>query len=587
VLAAAALCAGLMVTFDPGRELTDAIFPAALALPLLLALRLVGERGWIPLWLEGAVTGLVIAGLIFFALDWREWGEAQRVVRYLQLSAAAHLLLAVGPFARPGAENAFWHFNRILLYRVLGAAVHAGALFLGLSAAILAVDRLFGVTFPDPTYFNLFGVLAFVFTTWYIVAGLPRNLDQLEHADDDPRALRLFAQFVLVPLCAVYLLILTAYLARVLLTQAWPSGWIGWLISCMAVAGILSVLLTRPFGQTAEGRWIVLWERIFWLAMLPATGMLLAAVGKRIQQYGVTEPRYFVIALGLWLSAMAVSYGIARVRSLKLIPASLALVALLTAAGPWGADSVAKRSQFQRLTSLLERNSMLEEGRAVAATAPVSPDDATEIVSTLAFLLERDAQRRLSPLLDSLEIEAEVAPRPRSRAWEARRQAVLVAAALEVREVPPPQTVLVQVSLDPASGIPVAGFDRVFAVSERSSLTLGGETLAMSFDREAGEFRLLGDDGNSRYTFSLTSIVDRVARAPEAGTDLDPNRTGGLTLTEEEMTFDAGEGPIQLRLVVQRAMVNPGPVGPGDPEDPPRTIQVQSAILLVRGGNGS
>jgi hypothetical protein len=50
--------------------------------------------------------------------------------------------------------------------------------------------------------------------------------------------LKVFAQYLLVPIVIRHLVILTAYLVKVLITWDWPSGWIGWLVSGVAAVGI-------------------------------------------------------------------------------------------------------------------------------------------------------------------------------------------------------------------------------------------------------------------------------------------------------------------------------------------------------------
>src|SRR5262249_46851893 len=159
----------------------------------------------------------------------------------------------------------------------------------------------------------------------------------------------------LVPLVSVYLVILTVYLGKVLITRDWPSGWIGWLVSGVGTAGILTLLLVHPVAQDPAEKWVAAFARSFWLAVLPAIVMLWLAIWQRVRQYGITEPRYFLVVLSLWLAGLAVYYSITRSRQIRTIPASLGAVALLTFAGPWGAYSVSVGSQVGRLRALLER----------------------------------------------------------------------------------------------------------------------------------------------------------------------------------------------------------------------------------------
>ena len=79
---------------------------------------------------------------------------------------------------------------------------------------------------------------------------------RLEGEPAYPRGLRVFTRFVLLPIVALYLLILLVYFAKVLVTWAWPSGWIGWLVSAVAVAGISSLVLVHPLATRPGDRWV-------------------------------------------------------------------------------------------------------------------------------------------------------------------------------------------------------------------------------------------------------------------------------------------------------------------------------------------
>ena len=88
-----------------------------------------------------------------------------------------------------------------------------------------------------------------------------------------------------------------------------PSGWIGYLVSSVAALGILSLLLVHPIKERKENGWIRTYGRWFYLALVPSIVMLLLAIWQRIAQYGITEKRYFLIVLSLWLAGMRIHRG--------------------------------------------------------------------------------------------------------------------------------------------------------------------------------------------------------------------------------------------------------------------------------------
>lgn len=474
----------------------DLLVATTLSLPLFFALRLAEERGLLSRFAVLALRLASIAGLMAVVWAWPGWSEKLQFLHYAQLSLAFHLLAAVLPFLPAGELNGFWQYNRALFLRFLIGALYSVVLFGGLAIALVAIENLFGLDIHDELYLDLWAIVAFGFQTWFFTAGVPAKLDELQTLDDYPRGLKMFAQYVLIPLVTVYLVILTAYLAKVMITTAWPSGWIGWLVSCVSVAGILSILLTHPIRHRQENQWIVTYGRWFWLVMIPSIVMLLMAVWKRIDQYGVTEPRYILAILTLWLAAMAVLYGFVRSQNVKWLPASLCLLAFVTLAGPWSAYAVSRSSQLSRLESILERNGLLADGQWAPAPqagpaagadstiqSTVSMEDRREIGATVAYLLEHHGAKPLTPILGpELAVTDSVGGTAPIRSWLARDRAAEVMAQLGLEWVGPRATVdpmgYFNFGAQTETALETDGYDYVLATGQTTTMQVGDTELS-------------------------------------------------------------------------------------------------------------
>jgi hypothetical protein len=372
-------------------------FPATLGIPLLLALALFAERRtWDQM--RRALLGLGgLLVLLAFALLWPRWSEAVAFTRWFQLSVAFHLLVAFLPFVGYDEVNGFWQYNKALLLRFLTAGVFSAVLYVGLAIALAALDQLFGVDVEEEMYGRLWMVVAFMFNTWFFLGGVPRDLAALEQRSGYPKGIKVFAQYILVPLVTMYLAILTAYLVKVIATQDWPSGWIGYLVSSVAAVGIFALLLVYPIREREENRWIVTYSRWFFIALFPAIVMLWLAIWQRVNQYGVTEPRYFLTILSIWLAGIAVYFTLRGSRRIILIPASLCAVALVTFFGPWSAYAVSHRSQTHRLEQVLVRSELLVDGTLRPATRDLSFADRKEISAGLRYLIETHGTGSIEP----------------------------------------------------------------------------------------------------------------------------------------------------------------------------------------------
>lgn len=377
------------ILIDHNEEMTwlKVLLSGQLGIPLMFAIAVKAESNdrLRPL----RVVGVAFAGAALTVYAWTlpDLFTPVAVTRHVQFTIGLHLLVAFTPFTGAGRLNGFWQYNRALFLRFCLAAVYSAVLHMGLSVAILAIDQLFGVNVNENVYLRLFIVIAAIFNTWVFVAGVPKDILGLEDVSEYIKGLRVFAQYILVPLVVIYLVILMTYLGKVIVTRVWPSGWIGYLVSSVAVAGILAHLLVYPMRNEGGSQWVRNYARWYYAAMLPAVGMLLVAIGKRIGQYGVTENRYLLAVLAVWLAVMSVYFVLSRTRNIKLIPITLCGLAFVTSFGPWGAFAVSKNSQMNRLTGLLEANKLLDDGVVQPAAGEVSFEARKEISAVLEYVV--------------------------------------------------------------------------------------------------------------------------------------------------------------------------------------------------------
>jgi hypothetical protein len=471
--------------------------PASLAIALWNERLAPGEMGaarWI-------LVAAWVAAFGSFAWAWPHWSGEIQARRSAQVALFAHALVAFLPYLRVREPNGFWQYNRSLLERLVVTSIFAAVLMAGLEGALAALHPLFGIQ-VYPKAFTLLGTwVAFVFHPWMFLAGVPA-LGSLEGRRDYPNTVRVFAQFILVPLVAVYQVLLTAYLLKVVVTGKWPSGLIGWLVSAEAIAGMLAILLIHPVREQVENAWVRTFARGFYVALVPSIVMLALSIAKRIGQYGVTEDRYFVVALTVWLAAISLYFIVRRDGDIRSIPITLAILALVTFGGPWGAYDVSLSSQRARLARLLREHGMWSDGRATPAPGELPIVGRRELSAVLTYLIETHGSSSLRPLLGGIAAAADSGFTDPTRQPGATR-AERVAARLGFRYVN---------AWDAASGggtltwsqawsdehfaTPVHGFDYHVAVAAPSmSIVAGSRRLQLQCDDAGGRLLLVEELG--------------------------------------------------------------------------------------------
>jgi len=343
----------------PGSENEDHLYKLIvlcnLAFTVSLSANLHAEKqGWI-LWKSIGLQLLALAlCIVLFPLLSPQLFEAD-LLRLLLFILAGHLLVSFSVY--PGHSNIleFWHFNKTLFLRFITAFIFSAVLFAGLAVALLTVDTLFNYNIKGDVYFNLFIVLATVFNSMFFLAGVPDSIQDTIQDQSYPKVLKIFTQYVLIPLLTIYFGILVVYELKIAINSELPNGMVSILILGYAVFGILSYLLIYPISNDSGNEWMRQFSKLFFWLMLPLLILLFVAIWVRTDNYGLTEMRYFIILLAIWLLVLCFYFIIYKSPSIQLIPISLFVITLLSTYGPQSPFNLSKKSQQGRLQTYIHQ----------------------------------------------------------------------------------------------------------------------------------------------------------------------------------------------------------------------------------------
>lgn len=309
------------------------------------------------------LLALLLLILVYYSLpDSEHTNIYQPYIKYVIYNVVAHLLVSFAPFISQGKINGFWQYNKMLFLRFCLSILYSAFVYVGITLALVSLNLLFDAEIEGETFFQLFVVVIGLFNTWFFVAGIGRNVEELEANTEYPKGLKTFTQYVLLPLLIIYLVILYAYVIKIVGLWDWPKGIVSYLIVCVAVLGIFTVLLFHPYQNNERKHWIAIFSKVYYYALLPLTATLFVAIGIRLSDYGITVNRYLIVELGVWLLFVSI-YFILGKRNIKVIPMSLAGMILLSSFGFWGMFGVSEKSQVGRLEKILVENGILVNGK--------------------------------------------------------------------------------------------------------------------------------------------------------------------------------------------------------------------------------
>ena len=286
--------------------------------------------------------------------------ETRYAYRYLGMTLLLHLIISFIPYLKKSSEEDFWEYNKHLFLRIFESVLFSLIIFLGLSLAILAVDKLFGINVDSEWYARLYFFLIGIFNSLYFLSKFPR-IDYDGQTSKPSNSYNVFSQYILIGISSIYLVLLYAYAIKILLEGSLPRGWIGYLTLCFSIVGILTWLLNYFNPKFSSNRFIKVFKNHFFQLLTVPVIMLFIAIIVRINEYGITENRYIVATLALWLGLMTIGYGWFKSLHIKFIPISFAfLTALATFGGPLDMFGVSLRNQTKKLKHLLINNEILE-----------------------------------------------------------------------------------------------------------------------------------------------------------------------------------------------------------------------------------
>ncbi len=345
------------------------------------------------------MLGLILCTAFLLAFE-RSYNSSYTTlywIRFCQFNAGFHLFVAFAPFIGRGTTQGFWQFNRLLFVRFIMSAIYTGTLCAGLAIALWAIDSLLNVKINAKVYSDLFLFLSFVFNTWFFLSGVPDDIDTLDTDTRYPNEIRVFTQYVLLPLVTLYFVILYLYMGKIIGLRDWPKGTIGYLVSSAAILGIFSLLLIHPLQDSADHRWVQRFSKYFYIALFPLIVLLVWAVWKRTDAYGLTERRYFLFVIAGWLMFVASWFTWTRNRNIRIIPATLCVLCFLTAVGPWSAFNISRHWQKSRLESLL-RDVGAFNGKTVSKAKGASFEQEKNISGALDYLQRMHGYKTIQPL---------------------------------------------------------------------------------------------------------------------------------------------------------------------------------------------
>lgn len=429
----------------------------------------------------------------------------------------------------------------------------SGIIMGGTSAIIAAVDQLlFQVS--HRAYPHAANIIFILFAPMYFLSLVPlypckADLSNTGEAVSDkeekvrkaascPKFLEILVSYILVPIIAVFTIILVLYIIRNIGGRFWINNLLEPILVSYSIAVILLYILASPL----ENRFVQLYRRIFPKVLVPVVLFQLVASFLKMGDVGIVHTRYYVILYGVFAAASGILLSIIPVRKNGIIAAMLIAFSLVSIIPPTDAFTISRTNQVHRLESVLLKNNMLE-GNAIKSSKSISDEDKRVIVKAFNYLQMMGYNKNIGWLPDKMD----------------RYMDFYETFGFNESEVPADAKENVYMGLEQPSLIDIKGYDGFVQYSVQIPVSNAPEkicdiskdgvkyTLRQRTEVGKCDIFLTAEDGRELIRFDTTELLDRFY-----------NYSSGKSLTPEEASFTKENEAARIRLVVQAMNIDKG-----------------------------
>jgi hypothetical protein len=296
-------------------------------------------------WAWTKLVLLALLGLFHYHLpNLSQNDDPTYIIRFFLYLLAGHLFVLFAPFILKWQKEAYWNYLAKVATAIGRSLLFSGILYLGLVLALLAIKFLFDHELDPKRYGQLFVLCAGIVNTWIYLSDFPKDIFGTTQVRFG-KPLEVMVKYILIPLAFLYLIILYAYGIKIIIAWELPKGWVSYLVSTLALLGFTVQMIITSVQKSDKSWAFTKFYPWFHLLMCPLIILLFIAIIRRILDYGITENRYFVLVMALWILANTLYLLISKKKLMKVLPISLCILAMITSFGPWGAFSTSKKSQ--------------------------------------------------------------------------------------------------------------------------------------------------------------------------------------------------------------------------------------------------
>jgi hypothetical protein len=310
--------------------------------------------------------------------------------RHIILIIAIFLIFFWAPFINVRISNKnIWEWTQNLIMAVVATLFFSFLLYIGIVLALYSIEELFNIDIAGRRYSQLAVIIFGIYGVNLFLAQIPKYILLLQ-VRTYTKAEIIFTKYILTSLTIGYFIILFAYSAKILITMQWPSGVVAWISILFSIVAITTYLFWTPIWEKEN----IKFKRAIWVSILFQTVMLSISIWLRVEEYGITESRYFIALFSVWLFLMSLYFIFRKEASYKWLFVTLTILLIGSQFGQYSATNVSKNNQISRLQTMLNDNNF--------ASKDADIKNRKNLYNTIEYLYSRHGIESLESVMPNI-----------------------------------------------------------------------------------------------------------------------------------------------------------------------------------------
>ena len=298
--------------FESNHELTDSkllywlsIYPTA-ATMIALTISLVQESrkkfSVIPHAVAEAVWLAISIALVFYHFSANNDTERTYVLAtWLFIYTTSFLSIFVAPFFKQKDENGFWVFLMKNAKAAVVAIAISAVLLIAIEGFLFGFFNLFDI---EPSSVRPFIYSAIICSCTIFPILFFSGIPSIDECLQETPALNKFQtstnKFIFLPVVSLYILLLYAYIAKIIIQWEMPKGMVSYLVSASMLLMLLRVTQMLPERINPKPSFEKKLLKILPAACIPLVILMSVGIIRRISDYGISEGRYYITAINIF-----------------------------------------------------------------------------------------------------------------------------------------------------------------------------------------------------------------------------------------------------------------------------------------------